>query len=62
MKRNPIVFVFFLFLFLLAAGYLSYSFFLPQYIEKKILPSLEEQLSTSLTGQVLSIGIKEASW
>ena len=61
MKRNPVMYIFFLVLFLLAAGNISYFFFLPQYIEKKILPSLGEQLSTSLTGKVLTIGLNEAS-
>ena len=61
MKRNPIVFIFFLVLFFLAAGYLSSSFLLPRYIEKRILPSLGDKLSTSLTGQVFSIGLHEAS-
>ena len=61
MKRNPIVFVFFLVLFFLAAGYLSYSFLLPRYVEKRFLPSLGDQFSTSLTGQVFTIGLNEAS-
>jgi hypothetical protein len=61
LKRNPIVFVFFLVLFFLAAGYFSYSFLLPRYVEKRFLPSLGDKLSTSLTGQVFSIGLNEAS-
>jgi hypothetical protein len=61
LKRNPIVFVFFLVLFFLAAGYLSYSFLLPHYVEKRFLPSLGNQFSTSLTGQVFTIGLNEAS-
>ena len=61
MKRNPIVFVAFLVLAFLAAGYISYVFFLPLYIEKKIFPSLGEQLDISLTGQVFSIGLNDAS-
>ena len=61
MKRNPIVFVIFLVLAFLAAGYLSYAFFLPLYIEKKIFPSLGDQLNISLTGQVFTIGLNDAS-
>jgi len=61
LKRNPIVFVFFLVLFFLAAGYLSYSFLLPRYVEKRFLPSLGDQFSTSLTGQVFTIGLNEVS-
>lgn len=60
-KRNPFVFFFFLLLVLLAAVYFSYSFLLPRYIEKKLLSSLEDKISTSLSGQVFSIGLNEAS-
>ena len=59
MKRNPIVFVFFLVLVFLAAVYLSYSFLLPLYVEKKVLPSLGDKFSTSLTGRVFTIGLNE---
>ena len=61
MKRNPIVFVSFLVLAFLAAGYLSYALFLPLYIEKRLLPSLGDQLNLSITGQVFSIGLNDAS-
>jgi hypothetical protein len=61
LKRNPIVFVFFLVLSFLATGYLSYSFFLPRYVEKRFLPSLGDQFFTSLTGQVFTIGLNEVS-
>jgi hypothetical protein len=60
LKRNPLVFLFFLLLFLLGAGFFSYSFFLPRYIEKKILPELGRQLSSSLTGQVYNVGFSAA--
>src|SRR5210317_1163812 len=60
-KRNPFVFIFFLVLLLLAAGYIFYSFVLPSYIEKKVLPSLGDHLFTSLSGQVFSLGLNEAS-
>ena len=61
MKRNPIVFVTFLVLAFLAAGYLSFAFFLPLYIEKRLFPSLGDRFNTSLTGQVFSIGLNNAS-
>jgi len=61
LKRNPIVFVFFLVLFFLAAGYLSYSFLLPRYVEKRFLPSLGDHLNIPITGQVFSIGLNDAS-
>ncbi len=60
-KRKPLLFVFFLVFFLLSAGLFSYSFLLPRYIEKNILPALGDRLSTSLTGQVFTIGLNEAS-
>jgi hypothetical protein len=55
------VFVFFLVLFFLVTGYISYSFLLPRYVEKRFLPSLGDQFFTSLTGQVFTIGLNEAS-
>ena len=61
-KRNPLVFVFLLIIVIFAVGFFSYSFLLPRYIEKKILPSLGDQFFTSLTGQVFTIGINEASF
>jgi hypothetical protein len=59
-KHNPLVFVFLLIIVIFAVGFFSYSFLLPRYIEKKILPSLGDQFFTSLTGQVFTIGINEA--
>jgi hypothetical protein len=62
LKRKPIVFVLILIFFLCTAGLLTFSFFLPLYIEKNILPSLGDQFSTSLTGQVFTIGLNETSF
>jgi hypothetical protein len=56
------VFVFFLLLLLLGVGLFSYSFFLPRYIEKKILPELGRQLSSTLSGQVYRIGFSSADF
>ena len=61
MKRKPVVFVLILIFSLFIAGSLSISFFLPRYIEKNILHSLGDQFSTSLTGQVFTIGFNETS-
>ena len=60
-KRNPFVFVFFLVLLFLAAGYISFSLILPQYIETRVLPTLGEKFFPSLSGQVFSVGLNEAS-
>jgi hypothetical protein len=62
LKRNPLAFLLFLLLFLLGAGVFSYSFFLPRYIENKILPDLGRQLSSSLTGRVYNIGYSAADF
>lgn len=60
MRNKPIKFTLLLIFFLLTVGILSYSCFLPRYVEKNILPSLAEQLSTTLTGQVHTFSIHEA--
>ena len=60
LKRNPLVFVSVLLLFLLGAAFFSYTFFLPRYIETKVLPDLGRQLSSSLSGRVYSIGLGNA--
>ena len=62
MKRNPLLFILFLLLFLIGAGFLSYYLFLPRYIEKKILPDIGRRLSGSLSGQVYSIGFSSADF
>ena len=62
LKRNPLVFLLFLMLFLLGAGFFSYSFLLPRYIEKKILPELGRQLSSSLAGRVYTVGLSAAEF
>ena len=60
MKWKPLVFVLLLLLFLLGAGFFAHTLFLPRYIEKKILPDLGRQLSSSLAGRVYSIGFAAA--
>ena len=60
-KRKPFMFAFFLILLLLAAGYISFSLFLPRYIETRVLPALGEKFFPSLSGQVFSVGLNEAS-
>jgi hypothetical protein len=62
LKRNPLVFLSFLLLLLLGAVFLSASFFLPRYIEKKILPGLGRQLSSTLSGQIYRIGFSAADF
>lgn len=62
LKRNPLVFLFFLFFCLLAAGFLTYSFLLPRYVEKKFLPYVGRQLSSTIAGQVYSIGFSAADF
>ena len=62
LKRNPLVFLLFLMLILLGAGFFSYSFLLPRYIEKKILPELGRQLSSSLAGRVYTVGLSAAEF
>ncbi len=62
LKRNPLVFFLILLLFLIGAGFFSYVFFLPRYIEKKILPDLGRQLSGSLTGQIYRVGFSAADF
>jgi len=59
-KRNPLVFVFLFFFFLAAAGFFSYSYFLPRYIEKHVIPDLGGLLSSSVTGKVYRIGFSNA--
>ena len=59
-KSKPLVSVLFLLFLLLGTGFFSYSFFLPRYIEKKILPDLGRQLSSSLTGRVYNMGFSSA--
>jgi len=61
-QRKPSVSVLFLLFLslLLGTGFLSYSFFLPRYIEKKILPDLGRQLSSSLSGTVYNMGLSSA--
>jgi hypothetical protein len=59
-KRNPLLWGLLLALILLAAGLVTYSFLLPRYIEKKILPDLGRTLSASLTGRVYDIGLSSA--
>jgi len=60
MNRKPLAYVLFFLLVLLGAGFLSSAFFLPRYIENKILPDLGRQLSIILTGRVYSIGFAAA--
>jgi hypothetical protein len=55
-KRNPFVFVLLLSFFLLAAGFFSYSFLLPRYIENSVLPGLGDRFFTPVSGEVYSIG------
>ncbi|MBW2506338.1 MAG: hypothetical protein JRD19_04630 [Deltaproteobacteria bacterium] len=62
LKHKPFLSVLFILLFLLGAGFLSLSFFLPLYIEKKILPDLGRQLSSSLSGRIYSIGLSSADF
>ena len=62
MKSRPLPFALFLLFLLLGAGFISYSIFLPRYIEKKILPDLGHLLSSSLAGQVYSIGLSAADF
>ena len=57
MNRNQLVFVPLLLFFLVAAGILSYSYFLPWYIEKRVFPNLGSYLSSSITGKVYSTGL-----
>jgi hypothetical protein len=61
-KRNPLVFVLLLLLFVLGAGFFSYSFLLPRYIEKKVLPDLGLQLSSSMAGRVYNLGLSAADF
>jgi hypothetical protein len=51
----------FLLLFL-ALGLISYFFFLPYYIERKILPDLGHQRSVSLSGKVYNLGLSSADF
>ncbi len=62
MKHKPFLSVLFILLFLLGTGFLSFSFFLPRYIERNILPDLGSQLSSSLSGRVYSIGLSSADF
>ena len=62
LKRKPLLTVLFILFLLLGAGFLSYSFFLPRYIERKILPDLGRKLSGSLSGRVYSIGLFSADF
>ena len=62
LKRNRLVFVFSLVLLLLGVGFFSYFFFLPNYIEKLILPDLGRQLSSTLGGRVHRIGFSSADF
>jgi len=61
LKRRFFEFIVIPVLFLLTVGTLSFLFFLPRYLEKNILPSLGNKFFTSVSGQVFSIGINEAS-
>jgi len=47
-------------IFLLAAGFFSFSYLLPRYIEKSVFPGLGEYLSSSVTGKVYRIGFNSA--
>ena len=60
MNRKLLAYVLFFLLVLLGAGFLFSTFFLPRYIEKKILPDLGRQLSSVLTGRIYSIGFAAA--
>ena len=60
MKRNPFGFVLLLSIFLLAAGFFSYSYLLPRYIEKRVFPGLGDHLSSTVTGKVYRIGLNSA--
>ncbi len=60
LKRNPLVFVPVLLLLLLGVVFISYTFFLPRYIENTILPDLGRRLSSSLSGRVYTIGLSNA--
>ena len=60
MKRNLFGFVLLLSIFLLAAGFFSYSYLLPRYIEKSVFPGLGDHLSITVTGKVYKIGLNSA--
>jgi hypothetical protein len=60
LKRKPLVYLLILVLFLAGTVLFSYSFLLPRYIEKKVLPALGRQLANALTAKVYSIGLSAA--
>ena len=60
MKRNAIVPVLLIFVFLFAAGFYFLASFLPHYIEKTVFPLLGDYLSCPVTGKVYSIGLNRA--
>ncbi len=62
LKRNSLVLLLLLLLLVLGAGFFSYSYFLPRYIERNILPDIGRRLSSSLTGQVRGIGFSAADF
>ncbi len=62
LKRNTAVYVLLLLLFLLGAVYISFSYFLPRYIENSILPEIGSRLSVSLNGRVFNIGLSAADF
>jgi hypothetical protein len=61
LKRKLLKLVLVLGFFLIAVGTFSYSFLLPRYIERSILPALGDRFSTSLTGRVFTFGLNQAS-
>ena len=60
LKHKKSAFVFLLLLILLGAGFISLTYFLPLYIEKKMLPAIGSRLSTSLKARIYSIGLMSA--
>lgn len=61
MQRGPVKIFLVIFLFLLFAGFVSYRYLLPRYVEKIVLPSLGKRFSTVVKGEVHRIRMHEAA-